>query len=81
MQLCEDSLTFNNFRSWYFIQTISESCVFISKGVYSKDDFGKLKNKDSNNTRCSKKNTYHVVNKNIASSKVTDERRRKRGCP
>ena len=25
-------------------------------------------------------NTYHVVNKNIAPSKVTDERRRKRGC-
>ena len=21
MQLCEDSLTFKNFRSWYFIQT------------------------------------------------------------
>ena len=21
MQLCEDSLTFNNFRSWYSIQT------------------------------------------------------------
>ena len=28
----------------------------------------------------SKQNTYHVVNKNIAPSKVTDERRRKRGC-
>ena len=25
--------------------------------------------------RCSKQNTYHVVNKNIAPSKVTDERR------
>ena len=25
-------------------------------------------------------NTYHVTNKNIAPSKVTDERRRKRGC-
>ena len=22
MQLCEDSLTFNNFRSWYFIQIV-----------------------------------------------------------
>ena len=28
----------------------------------------------------SKQNTYHVANKNIAPSKVTDERRRKRGC-
>jgi len=24
MQLCEDSITFNNFRSWYFIQTTSK---------------------------------------------------------
>ena len=52
----------------------------LSKGVYSKDDCGKLKGKDSNHTRCSKQNTYHVANKNIAPSKVTDERRRKRGC-
>ena len=50
------------------------------KGVYSKDDCGKLKTKDSNHTRRSKQNTYHVVNKNIAPSKVIDERRRKRGC-
>ena len=28
----------------------------------------------------SKQNTYHVVNKNIAPFKVTDERRWKRGC-
>ena len=33
------------------------------KGVYSKDDCGKLKSKDSNHTRCSKQNTYHVLNK------------------
>ena len=49
----------------------------LPKGVYSKDDCGKLKSKDSNHTRRSKQNTYHVVNKNIASSKVTmkeDER-------
>ena len=46
-----------------------------TKGVYSKDDCGKLKSKDSNHTRRSKKNTYHVVNKNIAPSKVTDGRR------
>src|SRR3954465_10559140 len=52
----------------------------LSKGVYSKDDCGKLKSKDSNYTRRSKQNTYHVVNKNIAPSKVTDENRRKRGC-
>ena len=32
----------------------------LSKGVYSKDDCGKLKSKDSN----------HVVNKNIASTLV-----------
>src|SRR3954469_5335176 len=52
----------------------------LSKGVYIKDDCGKLKSKDSNHTRRSKKNTYHVVNKNIAPSKVTDGSRRKRGC-
>ena len=52
----------------------------LSKGVYSKDDCGKLTSKDANNTRCSKQNTYHVVNKNIAPSKVTDGSRRKRGC-
>ena len=40
----------------------------------------KLKIKDSNHTRRSKQNTYHVVNKNIAPSKVIDGRRRKRGC-
>ena len=56
------------------------ACLSLSKGVYSKDDYGKLKSKDSNHTRRSKQNTYHVVNKNIASSKVTDGRRRKRGC-
>ena len=52
----------------------------LSKGVYSKDDCGKLKSKDSNHTRCSKQNTYHVANKNIAPNKVTDRSRRKRGC-
>ena len=51
------------------------SCESLSKGVYSKDDFSKLTNKDSNNTRRSKQNTYHVVNKNIAPSKVTDRSR------
>ena len=48
--------------------------------MYRKDDFGKKKSKDSYHTRRSKQNTYHVVNKNIAPSKVTDRRRRKRGC-
>ena len=52
----------------------------LSTGVYSKDVCGKLKSKDSNHTRRSKQNTYHVVNKNIAPSKVTDRSRRKRGC-
>ena len=52
----------------------------LSKGVYSKDDCGRLTSKDTNNTRRSKQNTYHVVNKNIAPSKVTDGSRRKRGC-
>src|SRR3954471_13041177 len=52
----------------------------LSKGVYSKDDCGKLKGKDSNHTRRSKQNTYHVVNKNIAPSKVTNGSRRKREC-
>ena len=51
-----------------------------SKGVYSKDDCGKLTSKDSDHTRRSKQNTYHVANKNIAPSKVTDRSRRKRGC-
>ena len=45
----------------------------LSKGVYSKDDCGKLISKDSNNTRRSKQNTYHVVNKNIAPSKLPME--------
>ena len=58
----------------------SESCVSLPKGVYSKYDCDKLKRKDSNQTRRSKQNTYHVVNKNIAPSKVTDEQRKKRGC-
>ena len=53
----------------------------LSKGVYSKDDCGILVNKDINNTRHSKQNTCHVVNKNIAPSKVTDRSRRKEGTP
>ena len=52
----------------------------LSKGVYSKDDCGKLTSKDSNHTRRSKQNTYHVANKNIAPSKVTDRSRRNTGC-
>ena len=55
--------------------------VSLPKGVYSKDDCGKLKSKESNHIRRSKQNTYHAVNKNIASSKFTDKQRRKRGCP
>ena len=45
----------------------------LSKGVYKKDDCGRLTSKDTNNTRRSKKNTYHVVNKNIAPSKLPME--------
>ena len=51
------------------------------KGVYNNDDCGKLKSKDSYHTRRSKKNTYHVVNKNIASSKFTDGLKTKEGMP
>ena len=49
--------------------------------MYSKDDCGKLKSKDSNHTRRTKQNTYHVANKNIAPSKVTKERMPSRGIP
>ena len=45
----------------------------LSKGVYNKDDCGKLKSKYSYNTTRSMQNTYHVVNKNIASSKLPME--------
>ena len=48
-------------------------CVSLSKGVYIKDDCSKLKNKDSNHTRRSKENIYHVVNKNIAPCKLPME--------
>ena len=47
----------------------------LSKGVNGKDNCGKLTSKDTNNTRRSKQNTYHVANKNIAPSKVTDRSR------
>ena len=47
----------------------------LPKGVYRKDDRVKLKRKDSDHTRCSKQNTYHVANKNIAPSKVTNDER------
>ena len=46
-------------------------------------DLGILFNKQTKLNKIkwlSKQNTYHLVNKNIAPSKVTDERRRKRGC-
>ena len=45
----------------------------LSIDVYRKDDCGKLTSKDANNTRHSKQNTYHVVNKNIAPSKLPME--------
>jgi hypothetical protein len=50
--------------------------VWVSQiGVAIKDDCEKLKSKqskDSYNTWHSKQNTYHVTNKNIAPSKITD---------
>ena len=55
--------------------------MFLSKGVYTKDDCGNLKSKDSYHTRRSKQNTYHVVNKNIAWSKFTDGLKMKEGMP
>ena len=55
-------------------------CVSLKRCVQKGYDCGKLTNKYSNNTSRSKQNTYHVVNKNIAPSEVTDRRRRKRGC-
>ena len=51
------------------------------KKVCNKDDFDATKRKDSYDTRRSKKNTYHVVNKNIAPSNVTDELKTKEGMP
>ena len=45
----------------------------LPKGVYNKDDCGKLKSKEEYHTRRSKQNTYHVVNKNIAPSKLPME--------
>ena len=43
------------------------------KGVYRKDDCGKLTSKDTNNTRRSKKTHIMLVNKNIAPSKLPME--------
>ena len=53
-------------------------------GVSSKDDCDKLKSKrikDSYNTRRSKQNSYHVMNKNIAPSNITDTWYKKVGVP
>ena len=44
----------------------------LSKGVYSKDDCGRLTSKATNNTRRSKQNTYHVTNENISPIDVSD---------
>ena len=51
------------------------------KGEYRKDECGKLKIKDSNHTRRSKQNTYHVVNKNIASIKLPMEQDERGDAP
>ena len=49
------------------------SCESLSKCVYNKDDCGKIKKQRLKHTRRSKQNTYHVVNKNIAPSKLPME--------
>ena len=51
------------------------------KKVCRKDDCDTTKRKDSYDTRRSKQNTYHVVNKNIAPSTVTDGLKTKEGMP
>ena len=57
-------------------------CVCVSlKKVCSKDDCDATKGKDYYGTRRSKQNTYHVVNKNIAPSNVTDGLKTKEGMP
>ena len=53
----------------------------LSQKVCSKDDCDTTKIKDPCNTRRSKQNTYHVVNKNIAPSNVTDGLKTKEGMP
>ena len=53
----------------------------LSQKVCSKDDCDTTKIKDSYNTRRSKQNTYHVVNKNIAPSNVIDGLKTKEGMP
>ncbi len=53
----------------------------LSQKVCSKEDCDTTKRKDSYDTRGSKKNTYHVVNKNIAPSNVTDGLKTKEGMP
>ena len=55
------------------------ACLY--KKVCSKDDCDTTKRKDSYDTRHSKQNTYHVVNKNIAPSNVTDGLKTKEGMP
>ena len=56
-------------------------CACLSQKVCSKDDCETTKRKDSYDTRHSKQNTYHVVNKNIAPSNVTDGLKTKEGMP
>ena len=53
----------------------------LSPKVCRKDDCDTTKIKDTYNTRRSKQNTYHVVNKNIAPSNVTEGLKTKEGMP
>ena len=55
-----------------FYSKIKKTFPKSSQRFYLAQTLNKQKIKDSNHTRRSKENTYHVVNKNITSSKVTD---------
>ena len=57
-----------------------QSSGIIPKGVYSKDDCGKLKGKDNIIQDAPSKTHIMWRIKNIAPSKITNERRQKRGC-
>ena len=56
-------------------------CACLSLQVFSKDDCDTTKRKDSSDTRRSKLNTYHVVNRNIAPSNITNGLKTKEGMP
>ena len=70
---------FHSSKNWseaYRAILTNHSIIYLTQiGVSSKDTCDKLKSKtskDSNNTRRSKQNTWYVMNKNRAPSKITD---------